>query len=661
MSQKRICILYFLIFLLCTSCNQALENQTEQSFEVAFMPDVHFHDIFAEFDDNSFTGLETVAGSDTLFATIRTLESQLRSTRLFNENYFAFLAALDMAVERGIKLIALPGDFSDDGQPVHIRGLKSILKEYQQKHDVRFFLAPGNHDPNRPINQPAGKRDYLGPGGREQPIFSHNHSACTEEYTIPSTDKQPHPVICTDEVMEYGYSPILNELAEFGFQPTAEDRYFETPYSKYSYSDYSDELGANAAKFENRQYEICHQGTGGRYKEATYTHCSQVGDLSYLIEPAEGLWLLSIDANVYLPRQLNVPFDPQNPNHLNGSGNAGYNRLLTHKEHIPEWIKDVTNRADSLNKQLVAFSHFPMAEFYDDSFNLITKLFGEDGSLQQRRMPLQGTAEALAQTGLRLHIGGHMHMNDTGIITDRKSGHTLFNIQAPSIAAYQPAFKIVTLHATGSSAEVETIMIDHVPKFQTLFPHYQQEWSYLNSIKYEDIWNRDILDSKTYLEFTNWHIRELARLRFFAEHWPTELHDNFLNLNGREIAAYILLTNRNGFEPDEFNIPESEIHIANALLEESGFKPDDFLWTGSDVVLDFHRLLSAGELAYQDITRERMSQYLFLDDLASGPENPESHLELVFQIMEHFINEVPSTHIQLNLMTGEIKDLNHPK
>ncbi len=58
------------------------------------------------------------------YTLLRTMESQLHSTRIFNENYFAFLAALEDIVQRGIKIVALPSEHTDDGQPIHILGLK---------------------------------------------------------------------------------------------------------------------------------------------------------------------------------------------------------------------------------------------------------------------------------------------------------------------------------------------------------------------------------------------------------------------------------------------------------------------------------------------------------------------------------------------------------
>src|SRR5690606_12725067 len=82
---------------------------SQAPLQIAFMPDIHFHDVYADFQDDSFTGVPNkVSGKN---ATIRTMQSQLMSTRLFNENYFALLAALDDVAARGIKLVALPGDF----------------------------------------------------------------------------------------------------------------------------------------------------------------------------------------------------------------------------------------------------------------------------------------------------------------------------------------------------------------------------------------------------------------------------------------------------------------------------------------------------------------------------------------------------------------------
>ncbi|MDL2209148.1 metallophosphoesterase, partial [Parabacteroides sp. OttesenSCG-928-O15] len=124
---------------------------TRVPLQIAFLADIHYHDVYAEFEKGAFQG---VKGSDGRRGTIRTMSAQLSSTRLFNENYFAFRAALDRVVERGVKLVVITGDFSDDGQPVHVRGLKRVLDEYTTRYGIRFMVTFGNHDPVKPFGQP---------------------------------------------------------------------------------------------------------------------------------------------------------------------------------------------------------------------------------------------------------------------------------------------------------------------------------------------------------------------------------------------------------------------------------------------------------------------------------------------------------------------------
>src|SRR5690349_9410166 len=71
--------------------------------QIAFMADVHLQDVYGNLGD--FAGLPNSKSHKS--ATIRTMYAQLTSTRLFNENYFAFRAALDDAFTRGVRIIAL--------------------------------------------------------------------------------------------------------------------------------------------------------------------------------------------------------------------------------------------------------------------------------------------------------------------------------------------------------------------------------------------------------------------------------------------------------------------------------------------------------------------------------------------------------------------------
>lgn len=670
-------LLFFLcpIILGCTA-TPSTTTSNEKVF-IAFMPDIHFHDIYGDFADQAFMGLPTETPDGKKLATIRSMSAQLNSTRLFNENYFALLAALDDIVERKIKYVALPGDFSDDGQPLHIRGLKKILDHYHREYGLEFFSAPGNHDPTRPFSHPAGKWDYLGEQGKEQPIFSHQHPACTTR----AQKSDAHALICSDDVMEWGYEPIMNLLDEHGFYPKPDYVYFETPYSNYAYADYDYAIAHRQANFALRQYEICHQGTGGKYKQQGYTDCYSIPDSSYLVEPTPGVWLLAIDANVYQPNQGSNG-DAANAISFNSSGSAGYNKVISHKSHIIPWIKSIVNRADIQHKTLLAFSHFPMQEFYDGAANDIAQVLGED-KLQLARKPDNSTSKLLADTGLKIHVAGHMHINDTGIIQS-DNGNTLFNIQAPSLAAYVPAYKVLTLHKN-QKIEVETVVLVEVPRFNELFPHYQAEWNYLKSIKASYIWDKEILQSEDYYEFTAWHLRELSRLRFLPQEWPKDVRELLSMLSGKdllilsqlsdepdleELKHWILVKNHSTSGSSALDNPWIQAHRkATRLAQQQGFLLEDFKqWNGQDISLDFYRLFNADQLALRDISADRLQHYqLLAQQLTKAGNRPDKNsnvyyhyrdrLQKILQIILQFTGDAPSDHFLLDLEGGKIKSL----
>lgn len=640
---------------------------------VAFMPDIHFHDVYGRFSDNSFEGLPTKTAHGERHAAIRSMRAQLHSTRLFNENYFALLSALDSIVKRKIKYVALPGDFSDDGQPLHLRGLKSILDRYHRDYGLEFFVAPGNHDPTRPISHPAGKPDFLGANGKEQPIFSAQHPYCLAKNS--SKNKQ-HPVICSDEVQELGYKPIMDLLGEHGFYPKESYRYFETPYNDYTYSNYQYTTALQQAQFTKRQYEICHQGAGGKYKQANYSDCYQVADTSYLVEPTPGLWLLAIDANVYQPKK-NGNGNPLDAENFMGSSDAGYNQVISHKTHLLEWIADVVKRAQVEHKTLIAFSHFPMQDFYDGAAADIEQLMGE-GSFQLGRKPATNTSKMLADTGLKIHVAGHMHINDTGVYRG-DTGKVLFNIQAPSLAAYVPAYKVLTIK-NDQQIEVETVVLNEVPRFDELFPHYRAEWNYLHAINAPDIWNQEILQAKNYHQFTEWHLRELARLRFLPQEWPADIRELLMTMNGEQMLVLSQLNEDIGFDEvtailNKKNQSEvvqaawvkatqqAELIVRANKLTLSGFAS----WTGQDLSVDFYRLWSADQLALKDIDPQRFVHYQvlasqFLSPTINGEANNtrqpyHEKLGKLLSILLQFSGDAPSDHFLLELDTGRINSL----
>ncbi|MCL6217209.1 metallophosphoesterase family protein [Zunongwangia pacifica] len=586
--MKRISLLLMFMCSLITA-----QNNTHK---IAFVADIHLLDIYADYEN--FEGLP-VSGQPKK-AKIRTMNAQLHSTRLFNENYFVLQAVLDDIAQRGIKLVAFPGDYTDDGQPLNIEGLAKILKKYEQKYGISFFITTGNHDPVAPYSTAGGKRDFLGEKGQEQAIFSAISFLPAEEQK--SILKEP-------KLEKAGYKFILNSLSDFGFFPKQEYNYWETPFSSYHYQDYSFKKAEKEATLVHRTYPI--------------NDSLEIPDASYLVEPVKGLWLLAIDGNSYIPRK-NGGF---------GSASIGYNQTIDHKKHLFDWIKKVAQNAKKLNKKLIAFSHYPAVDFNEDASPQLEDFLGKN-KWQLERVPEERIAKTLAEAGVKLHFAGHMHINDTGK-RDYGNGHFLVNIQTPSLAAYIPGYKILKLDK--NTAEVETIAITEVPRFDELFPLYKMEHDHLEKSGKKP-WNIDILNSKNYHDFTEYHLENLVDLRFLPNDWDPEFKTYLSELSAKEL--YTTITKNHQIET-KFSA-----------------------WTGKDMILDFYKIRNADKLAFRDIPAERLADYKKI--IEAEKEHPLSRsqnkntqkLSQFLGIFDKFLNGLPANHFSIDLETGEVFSIN---
>ncbi|ALM47494.1 metallophosphatase [Flavobacterium psychrophilum] len=630
--------LYSLLLLITLLPHQLLSQSETKEIQVAFLADVHLQDLYGTFSDTDYKGIiNAVNGKNVL---LRTMDSQLHSTRIFNENYFAFLTALDDIAKRNIKLVALPGDYTDDGQPIHLRGLQRILNEYAQKYGIEFFITTGNHDPVGPFAQPSGKDDFLGEGGKPQPIFSN------EGMYKPKRNELP--VVVTKDIAKMGYEDITRYLNNFGFFPKPNYIYWETPFSNYSPDNYLYENAQNKSSLSYRVYDVA----------PGYS----VPDVSYLTEPVEGLWLLAIDGNVYIPK-ANSNGDGKNPKNYSGA-DLGYNNVLSHKKHLVSWVKKVADEAKKRGKTLIAFSHYPMVEFNDDASAEIESLMGK-GKWQLNRIPEEEVAQTFADAGIQIHFGGHMHINDTGVRTT-KNGNTIVNIQTPSLAAYIPAYKLLTIEK-GNIAEIETITIDNVPRFNELFDLYAIEHKHLKSINSTEIWDDAILKTKSYHEFTDYHLKELVRLRFMPDDWPLEFREFLSEISGYDL---LILANRNSESIENFIKDKSSDEWKNAakkaenLLKKNRLKLEDFKeWKGIDLIIDFYRIRSADRLAISDIGTDRIKQYKIISDCIlkkkQSTDMTQYSLSLFFSILDKFLNGAPAGHFTVNFKTGEVINLDN--
>ncbi|MDQ6471626.1 metallophosphoesterase [Flavobacterium sp. LHD-80] len=635
-TQYKTC-LAVLVFIFFNYTISAQKTKNLDGVQVAFLSDVHLQDLFGTFSDNDFKGiLNTKTGK---YALIRTMASQLHSTRIFNENYFAFIAALEDIAKRKIKYVALPGDYTDDGQPIHVKGLQKILDQYQKKYRIEFFITTGNHDPVGPFAQESGKEDFLGKEGKSQPIFS------KEGMYKPNMNIE-QPVVITADIAKMGYFGITEDLKNFGFYPNKKYKFWSTPFANYTSQNYDFKKAVEASKLTNRVYNVAPG--------------FEVPDVSYVVEPIDGLWLMAIDGNVYIPKKTDG--DPKDPKNYS-EASTGYNNVLSNKKHLIKWVQDISAEAKLRGKTLVAFSHFPMIDFNDDASAEIKELLGPN-KWQLNRVPVEEVAQVFADAGLKIHFGGHMHINDTGMRTTAK-GNTLVNIQTPSLAAYIPAYKLLTIKKD-NLVDIQTITIDNVPRFDELFDLYKMEYQFLESQNTKDIWNKAILETKNYHDFTDLHLKELVRLRFLKDDWPADFASFILNVSAQDLLVLANIQSDKDFDfilknKSEFQKEWSEAETkSEQILAQNNLKKEDFNWRGNDLLIDFYRFRSADELALADVGLERAKQYkvlskLFLENAATSNETLlKKQMKLFLTIFNKFMHEVPADHFTVDLKTGEL-------
>lgn len=592
----------FLTLFFAFACLSAQQKPVQ----IAFLSDVHFQDLYGSFSDNDFKGVvNPKTGKPTI---LRTMDSQLHSTRIFNENYFAFLKALDDIASKGIKIVAMPGDFSDDGQAYNLRGLHRILDQYRKKYGIHFYLTTGNHDPVGPFHQDGGKDDFLAEDGSQLGIYSKEDLIKTKNHII------------TKDIAESGYIEILDELNDFGFYPDKDNLYWSTPFDDLSYSNYSYSNAQHYAEYSNRMYEV--------------SKGFSVPDLSYVVEPIKGVWMIAIDGNTYIPKDLNG--QSNDPDNYKGAS-IGYNIVLTHKQHLIQWVKKVADEAKRNNKTLIAFTHYPMVDYNDGATNDIRSLLGEK-KWQLERVPEEEVAKEFLDAGLQIHFAGHMHINDTGV---RKIGDKmLVNIQVPSLAAYLPSYKVLTIHSQ-EKMEVETNVLNNVPRFDELFPLYEKEYETLQKTRNTILWNKDILKAKSYHDFMLFHLKELVGLRMIPDDWPKDFIAKAKLLSGKDL----LLLSQNS--KAGLKIKETDVDL---------FKK----WNFEDLLFDLYKFQSADELAKKDIPKERLEQYQTLIRSFEQNKSQDSfilQLKAVFKILSLLSNGDPVDHFEVDLKKQKINRL----
>lgn len=380
---------------------------------------------------------------------IRTLRDTAASTRVFNESIPAFRQALAMIAAEAIRLVVIVGDLTDDGQPVNWATARAVLAEHKRQYGTQFFWLPGNHDQWGNAGLPL-IWDQLLPDSRVETLAG------------PAADANLRMV---------GMAEAMTAAHDLGQVPRQSFIHWETPF------------GVSALPTDRIP-------PGGN-----------VPDASFLVEPIDGLWLLLIDANVWLP-DGNGGFADQSPN--------GWAAVLDHKAWLLDWMADVAARAQAGGKRLLAFSHFPVSDPFRGVMARLADL--GSGRTKQRRMPTDKEALRIAATGLTHHFSGHWHI----AARSRDPGGQLLNISVPSTVAFPAGFAVV---------EIEGGQVSITDRHLATAPgQARQAGAYLVELLHRpDNALEALIRTTTYPAFLSSHHRHIVLTRRLHEDWPQEM------------------------------------------------------------------------------------------------------------------------------------------
>jgi len=368
-------------------------------FRIAVIADAHLHDVTADYGHGS--GLALRPASDVV-----------KAVRVANESAAALRHALRDIAARGIGHVVLLGDMTDDGQVGAVAALAQMLEE-ARGWGLHFWAVPGNHDVFADGGRHRSRRIARADGG---------HDLLTSD--PDRTDPTAARVVVSPRMQCLGVPEGLP--AGVGFFHAPQEMHWETPF------------GADDAPAARRYAVRSDDGTVERW----------LMDASYLVEPQPGVWLMMIDANVWVPQGTQGTWDGS---YVDSSG-AGWTAMLRHKPFVLRWMADVAARAAASGKRLLTFSHYPVLDPLQGSRASEQVLLGL--TPLARRMPGPEVAQAVAATGIGVHFGGHLHLNATTCAT---TGRPLVDVAVPSLVAFPAAYKIVTV---GPVLHVETVAVD---------------------------------------------------------------------------------------------------------------------------------------------------------------------------------------------------------
>jgi hypothetical protein len=296
----------------------------------------------------------------------------------------------------------------------------------------------------------------------------------------------------------------------------------------------------------------------------------------------------------------------------------------------------VVQRATEGGKRLLAFSHYPMLDTLGDTVEEEARLFGDTSFL--RRTPGAAVARAVAETGIKVHFSGHLHVNDTAFF--REGSRFLVNVSVPSMVAFPPAYKIVGHE--GDRMCIETVTVADAPGFDAAFDFYRAEKGLTGVDRGE------ILDAASHADFLSRHVARVTAERHLPREWPKDLARLVPHLNLADLwqIADVLRP-----------LAADEVTAGAMVPSAPGLAGIGFI----DLVADWYRLRSARELALDVIPPQRLAAYsLLIDRYAAGARDEGSiqgRIAGFLRILAGYLASYPSRDFVVDLADGTITSI----
>jgi len=168
------------------------------------------------------------------------------------------------------------------------------------------------------------------------------------------------------------------------------------------------------------------------YQECGYREAlgRDPNSLSYVSEPAEGIWVLAIDACHYSTV-------------VETAGSI--------KPETLDWIKSVLAKSQKEDKQVIAMMHHGMMEHFTGQTNFFPGYIISDW---------QDISATLADLGLKVVFTGHSHAQD--IVRKNSSNGFIYDIETGSTVTFPCPFRKVTLDTGDRTMKVESGKITDV-------------------------------------------------------------------------------------------------------------------------------------------------------------------------------------------------------